>query len=52
MLTGVSHCSLSAIKSQWVEIYNVPLARDKRLRELSKSVPLVLKTKGKKTIQF
>lgn len=37
MLTGVNHCSLRVIKSQRVEIYNVPLARDKRLRELSKS---------------
>ena len=32
MLTWVNHCSLHVIKNQWVEIYNVPLARDKRLR--------------------
>lgn len=46
MLTGVNHCSLHVIKRQWVEIYNVPLARGKSLRRENLVSPTCSKKKS------
>lgn len=51
MLSGVNHCSLHVIKSQWVEMHNMPLSREASIEERTWYVSLILKRKGRTVLE-